>query len=237
MRTVHLHGKLGEKYGSSFRLEIETAGEAVRALAANFKDFTETVREGSYEIVRGDYNSEEAMWLDEGDINEFRLGKADLHIVPHLAGSKSSGQSGGTLKIVLGVALIGVALFASGGLLGAALPIGIGTWGNVAMVGAALALAGVSRLMTQHQQNANQQSSFLLTGPGNSYAQGNPVPLIYGEVITGAELISGSIDVEWLPLNWDPTLGDLYNGTYNPETGQGVIAGLPYTYTQPSGNT
>jgi len=237
LRKVYLHGRLAEVFGSEFRFDVETAGEAIRALNANFRRFAEELREGAYRVVRGD--PETGVDIDEKDLNSFRLGAADLHIVPYILGSKNS-HAGGTLKIILGVALIGTALFFSGGTLSA--PIGSGlfgsfTYGNVAMVGVALALAGVATLLAPKRQDPYQQSSFILNGPSNSYAQGNPVPLIYGEVITGSQIISGALDIENIPVNWDPTNGNTNIDTYDPETGQGVVSGNPTEYTQPSGNT
>jgi hypothetical protein len=35
-----------------------------------------------------------------------------------------------------------------------------------------------------------------MSGPGNTSDQGAPVPLVYGEVITGGVLISGGVDIE-----------------------------------------
>lgn len=238
LRNIWLHGRLGDKFGDVFRLNVATAGEAIRALHANLTGFLEELREGSFEIVRGDPN-DDGMYLDEGELNDFKLGQADLHIVPHIAGSKNS-TAGGALKTILGVALIGTALFMSGGALAA--PLGAGlmgafSYGNVAMVGLALTLAGVATLLAPKQQNPNEQASFTLAGPDNSYAQGNPVPLIYGEVICGSQLISGALDIENIPVNWNPTDGNTNIDTYDPETGQGIVTGSPSEYTQPSGNT
>ena len=243
LRTIHLHGRLGDKFGKEFRFDVATAAEAVRALATNFNEFLLELQEGSYEVVRGNYFGDDPIWLDESEVAEFKLGHADLHIVPHIEGSKNA-RAGGSLKIILGVALIGVAVagafFTGGmslGMMGTTIP-GLGiSFGNVAMVGVALILAGVARLLTPTQQNPNEQASFLLNGPGNSYAQGNPVPLVYGEVIVGSQLISGSIDIEPIPVNWDPTNGNTVIMTYDPETGQGIISGNPAQYTQPSGST
>lgn len=95
LRTIHLHGALGKKYGESFKLDVQTAGEAIRALNANFPTFMKDIREGAWHIVRGE-DVDSGMDLDEQQIAEFRLGKGDLHIVPFIAGSKR----GGLLKVM-----------------------------------------------------------------------------------------------------------------------------------------
>lgn len=236
MRKVFLYGHLADQFGPEFNLEVETAGEAIRALCTNFKDFAPALKEGSYELVRGEIDEETGQWLALEEINSFRLGKADFHIVPHIAGSKSSSsRSGGSLKIILGVALIGSALF-----LGPLVGIG---WlsgamaGNLAMVGAALTVAGVARLLTPAAQNPYQQSGFSLSGPTNVYDQGNPVPLVYGRCMCGSQLVSAAIDIEPIPVNWDPTNGNTVIDTVDPQTGQGIIIGPSWVYTSPSGNT
>lgn len=197
MRNVVLHGSIAKKYGSSFRLNVKTAGEAIRALSANFPEFMKDIREGAWHVVRGE-DPDKGISLDESQIAKFRLGKGDLHIVPFVAGSKR----GGLLKVILGVVLIGAAFVLTAGAgLGAAIGGGMlsGVTGTqVALFGTAIALAGVSSLLAPEEKadSTEKQDSFTMSGPGNSYEQGSPVPLVYGEVITGGVLISGGVDVE-----------------------------------------
>lgn len=193
LRKIHLHGAIGAKYGEVFELDVETTAEAVRALGANFPELLKDLREGAWHIMRGDPDT--GMDLAEEQLVGFRLGKAELHFIPVVAGSKR----GGLLKIILGVALIGAAFAFSGGALAA--PIGGGmlggmTYGNMAMMGAALALAGVSQLLAPEEKEKKDESSFTMSGPGNAYEQGSPVPLVYGFVITGGVMVSGGIDIE-----------------------------------------
>lgn len=198
MRTIHLHGFLATKYGKSFKLDIDTAGEAIRALTANFPTFMQDIREGAWHIVRGK-DVDKGVSLDEHQISSFRLGKGDLHLVPFVAGSKR----GGLLKVILGVVLIGAAFLFTGGALATSITGGTGLLGGVtgtqvALFGAAVALAGVSSLLAPEEKadEKDGSESYTMSGPGNTYDQGNPVPLVYGEVITGGVLISGGVDIE-----------------------------------------
>lgn len=196
MRTIHLHGSLGAKYGRSFQLDVRTAGEAIRALTANFADFPATLREGAWHVVRGK-SIKTGYELDERDVGDFSLGKGDLHIVPYVAGSK---RSGGLLKVILGAVLVGAAFMFTGGALAA--PIMGGALGGItgtqlALVGAAVALAGISTMLSpEEKSDEDDEGSHTFGGPGSTYDQGSPVPLIYGETITGSYLISGGIDIE-----------------------------------------
>jgi len=201
LRKVYLHGALGEEFGREFELNVKTAGEAIRALSANFPQFLQRIREGAWHVVRGK-SVEKGMSLGEDDISTFNLGRGDLHIMPAVAGSKNSG---GLLKIILGAVLVGAAFLFTGGAL--AQPIMAGALGGVtgtqlALVGVAVAVAGVSQLLAPEEESKDDDdSSFTMAGPGNTYEQGQPVPLVYGEVYTGGVLISGGIDIERMAAN------------------------------------
>jgi predicted phage tail protein len=211
MRAIHLHGKLGETFGPSFRFDVATAGEGLRALYCAFPNFASELKHGEYRVVRGD--PESGLDIELQRINDFRLGKADLHIIPVAAGAKNSG---GTIKTIVGVALVGAAIFMSGGSLAAPLA-GMGTeafavlgasvtWGNIALIGAGLALAGASSLLSKAQKSETGQDtkSFTLNGPVNVSEQGAAIPLIYGQVICGSQTISSGMDVEDVAVNATP---------------------------------
>jgi len=204
MRTVHLHGALGKGFGPRFRFDVTTAAEALRALNCAFPGkFVAAIREGAYKIVRGDKRS--GMQLDLNLICDFKLGSADLHIIPIAKGAAMSRSAKGTTKVVLGAALVGAAIFMSGGTLAAPLagmadPIaaGIGvTWGNIAAVGLGLTLAGVSTLLSKPAVSTQSAGLTVNDGNiGNSGQQGNAIQLIYGEVLTGSVPISMSSEIE-----------------------------------------
>lgn len=203
MRTVHLYGRL-KKYAKSIDLDVATAGEAVRALAVNFPGILDDIKDGSWRIVRG--HKDKGMDLGEEDIAMMKLGNADLHFIPAVAGRKS-GRSSGALKAVLGVALIavsfGTAPFLGTAIMGGAL--GGATWGSaLGMVGLSLALTGISSMLvpesvTQGQGQGDERNSFIMSGPTGAVGQGNPVPLVYGgPIIVGSVMISGGIDIDQL---------------------------------------
>jgi predicted phage tail protein len=65
--------------------------------------------------------------------------------------------------------------------------------------GAALALSGAMLMLSPQStgsaaaDSVDNQASYAFNGPVNTVAQGNPVPLAYGEVICGSCVISGGI--------------------------------------------
>jgi predicted phage tail protein len=200
LRTIHLHGHLKDSFGPSFRFDVATAAEALKALNCAFPGkFVAAIREGSYKIVRGALRT--GAVLDMELINELKLGSADLHLIPIAEGAAMSQTAKGTTKIVLGAALVGGAIFMSGGIMAtplaaSGLASGI-TYGNIAMIGLGIALAGVSTLLTKPAVNTSSNSLSVSGGDiGNSGGQGNAIPLIYGEVLVGSVPISVSSAVE-----------------------------------------
>ena len=201
LRAIHLHGKLGKEFGASHRFDVETAGEALRALNCAFPGrFVKALEQGAYKIVRGDKRN--GMQLDLDLVNQLRLGLADLHMIPVARGAKNE-TAKGTTKIVLGAALVGGAIFLSGGML--ATPLAASgilsgtTYGTVAAIGLGLALSGASTLLSKPAGEPTQASNGLSVNGGNignSGQQGNAIPLIYGECLVGTTPIQVWSDVE-----------------------------------------
>ena len=203
MREVHLYGHLKKTFGPSFKFDVRTAGEALRALNCAFPGkFVQALQTGSYKIVRGDKRN--GTFLDIDLVNKFNLGRADLHIIPV---AKGASNSKGTVKTILGVALIGGAIFMSGGTLAAPLSqlgtaVSIGgtslgfTWGTVAAIGLGLTLSGISTLMSNPATKEEKIDSYSISGPTNTGQQGAAIPLVYGEVITGSIGVSFDADIE-----------------------------------------
>ncbi|MDD1533054.1 MULTISPECIES: hypothetical protein [unclassified Bradyrhizobium] len=201
LRAIHLHGKLGKDFGAFHRFDVATAAEALRALNCAFPGrFVKAIEQGAYKIVRGDKRN--GMQLDLDLVNGFNLGIADLHIIPVAKGAASN-TAKGTTKIVLGAALVGGAIFLSGGML--ATPLAASgilsgtTYGTVAAIGLGLALSGASTLLSKPAGEQTQPSNGLsISGGniGNSGRQGDAIPLIYGECMVGSTPVSVWSDVE-----------------------------------------
>lgn len=206
MRNIYLHGRLGKTFGRKFRFDADTPGKAIRLLNVNFPGFEAALRKGWYRLVVGDRQTGASWSLDQLEMN---LGRADFHLVPVAGGSRGKG---GVLKAVLGVALVGAAIFFSGGTLaaplgglGAAVP-GLGgavTFGHMAGIGLASALAGVSQMISPQQKaetGSKKEDSYALSGPTNLQEQGYPVPVCIGEAIWGGVPVSVGYDVEDIPV-------------------------------------
>lgn len=194
LRTVVLHGALGERFGGPFSLDVASPAEAVRALVVQIKGFRDHVRNGHYRVIRK-RNARERE-IDESSLT-LRLGTAkELHIVPVVSGAAS-----GLGKTIAGIALIAAAIFlpAASFALGA-FTIGVNT--TIGAIGVSLALSGVAQMLSPAPQTQNgsaaqdQRESFLFGGQVNVTTQGGPVPLVYGRFLVGSVLVSAGLAVE-----------------------------------------
>lgn len=198
MRKFHFYGHLAEVFPEPVEMEVDTALEGIRALAMQVEPFLTELEKGDYRVIRGDRDT--GIDLDLEAVVTFHLGQGDVHIVPVIEGSGGGGGSGGSsgswIKIIAGAALVGAAIFFSGGILGAAVPgtFGMLSWGTVAFVGVALALYGAYQLLAKPDDEKDQQENYSINGPTNTYTQGGPVPLIYGEVMAGTVTISAGTE-------------------------------------------
>jgi predicted phage tail protein len=211
MRTVVLHGALGARFGASFDLDVKSPVEALRALIVQIKGFRQAFREGHYRILKTREYVADTLDLDE---LKLRLGRArEIHVVPIMAGSASSWG-----KILTGVAIIGLAIaapYALGfagsitGALGTTAFAGI-SFGQIAGIGAAIALGGVAQMLAPTptlaggSAAADRKESFLFGSADNVTAQGVPVPIGFGEFVGGSVVISVGLSTE--EMGSDPSV-------------------------------
>lgn len=201
IRTVRLYGKLGARFGRVHHLAVNSAAEAVRALGVLHQGFNQFLAEAkdiglAFTVFYGRRNLGKDQLCDPPSHN-------DIRIAPVVQGSKS----GGGLQTVLGIALIAVASFFSGGLAagGAASLYGAtatAAWTAVGAVGFSLAIGGVAQMITGTQagidssEAADNRPSYNFAGIKNTVTQGNPVPLCYGEMTAGSAMLSLGIVAE-----------------------------------------
>ncbi|WP_372380311.1 tail assembly protein [Xanthomonas sp. NCPPB 1062] len=189
VRVVRLYGVLRANFGKEFRLAVASPAEAIRALSVQLPGFQAFLmgakdRGLTFAVFNGRRNLAEDQLHDPP-------GDDAIRIAPVLQGSKR----GGVLQTVLGAVLVvvGVVLSANGlGVIGVPL-----TNAGIAMV-----IGGVVQMLSPTQKGLGTQDSpdnrpsYAFNGPVNTQAQGNPVPVAYGDTWTGSAVISGGIFAE-----------------------------------------
>ncbi len=185
LRTIYLHGALGRRFGRCFRLAVATPAEAVRALSLQLDGFRAALREGLYRVVAGAPGRRRERGEDEMTVGFSHA----LHIVPVIAGA--GGRGGAVGLVVAGAALLTAAfaapLLLGGGLLGSATIFGVSTQ-TIGLVGASLALSGVSALLAPKPKleggttspTDERFESFMFGGLPDRPIAGRPVPVNVG---------------------------------------------------------
>ena len=195
LRKLKLYGQLAEFIGhKEFEIKVNSVSQAVSFLIHNFPEVERFMSPKYYQVKVGNYD------IDESEI-AYPVGQEDIHFIPAI-----SGAGRGFGKILLGAALIAGAFLIPG------LPGGAATFSmkaglgggflakSMVYVGASLVLSGVSDLLfplpepQKFSSEEDPQLSFSFSGVQNTSRAGTPVPIVYGEIVTGSVVISAAID-------------------------------------------
>ena len=189
MKTIHLHGVLADKFGEFFKLDIQSAREATHAIASQLPEFKMFMLNAEQNGMRF------AVFADEKNLGESELDNMTaasvIHIVPKIMGA--GGDAFGWLQVIAGAAMVVVGLgltpFTGGtsiGLVGA----GVGL-----MIGGAASLLMPTPELGSQDEDGNR-ANYGFGGAVTTVAQGNPVPILYGERYIGGFICSAGIYTE-----------------------------------------
>lgn len=180
IRTIRLYGEMGNRFGRVHELAVNSAAEAIRALSImlpGFEEYLVNAREKGFNF---------AVFLGKQNIGESQLrfppGTSDIRIAPITRGSKR----GGVFQTIVGVVLMVASIW----------------YPPLFSVGLALTMGGVAQMLAPQppglsaQDRPENRPSYSFNGPVNTSAQGNPVPILYGEMIVGSSVISAGVFAE-----------------------------------------
>ena len=195
LRKVKLYGELAKFVGyKEFEVELNTVGKAVSFLIHNFPEVERFMSPKYYQVKVGNYE------INESELT-YPIGQEDIHFIPVIVGA-----GGGTRRLLLGAALIGVGVLSGGATFTASGFTGTGFLGGTTAVlgnvGIGLAIAGVSEMLfplpkpKEFTSEQDPKLSFNFSGTQQTSRAGTPVPIVYGEIFTGSVVISGGIDTE-----------------------------------------
>ena len=184
MARVCLHGDL-QRFGRRFSLSIKTGAEAIYALAMQIPGFRQRMNDGWYQIrIAGQDVDETSL---SARLHEPLPDGAIIHIVPRIAGAKS----GGFFQTVLGAALVVASIWMPG--------LSIAASNIMFSLGASMALGGVAQMLAPKaktpsiKQTDNGKQNTYFSSLDNLVAQGNALPVLYGEMLVGSRTISQEI--------------------------------------------
>jgi len=184
LKTIKLYGILAKKFGKEFRLEVESTREAMRALSVQVPGFEH------FMLHAHEQGLEFAVFQDKQNISETELDMSTsakvIKVVPKVKGA------GGAFQTILGAVMIAAA-FITGGT-------SIAAWGALqgALFGAGVGMmvGGVAQMLmpkvdtTQDQNQDGNKANKGFGGAVTTVAQGNPVPVLYGQREVGGFIAS-----------------------------------------------
>lgn len=189
MKTIELHGILAKKFGRFFKLDVQSASEACHAIGCQIPAFRKFLAESEklgyrFAVFNGKKRNQRTN-IGEEQLNDNTMA-SHIHIVPRAIGS--GGKTMAWLQVIAGVALIGAGVMSGM------------NWGLIG-AGAGLLMGGVTSLLmpTPTVDNQNEDGNKPNNGFGGAVttvAQGNPVPILYGEREVGGFIASAGIYTE-----------------------------------------
>ena len=195
LRKVKLYGQLAKFVGHRvLEADVNSAAEAIRFLLANWPELEKHMADQHYKVSAADWE------ITEEELH-YPAGSGAISIVPVIGGA---GRGAG--RIILGVVLIGIAIAAPGaGGVGSGVGTpGLGFWAGAAAfggnIGVALVLSGVAASITPMNgpgdldATQDPKNSWSFSGTQNTSRAGVPVPVCYGQVLTGSVVISAAVD-------------------------------------------
>lgn len=194
LKDIKLYGHLGRRFGKLHRLDVAGPLDAIRALSVLKPGFEQALvrHPGGYRVFM------DASALHSRD--ELHLpGRREIRIVPVVQGAGN-----GIGQIFMGVALVVAGIYAPELLpeMGASASVA-STVGTMAIsFGASLVLGGLAQMLAKNPASRpNSSASYLFNGPVNTTEQGNPVPVLYGRLIVGSQVVSASLAAYDLPYD------------------------------------
>ena len=199
MRKVYLDGEMAEKFGSEFTIYAKRMSDVFRCLECNFPELRQYLMD-CHEKDIGFLCQVGNKGLQDEEELLLSLQEGDIYISPQPAGSKS-----GIGKILAAIALVVVAIYApylfAGGTKGLAftaaaaqgtvvstgLALG-GIYSTVALgIAVNLALTGIQQMMApdpsvDSPDTPIAENSYLFGGAEQNILEGDPVPVVYGQL-------------------------------------------------------
>lgn len=188
LKTIHLHGVLAQKFGEFFELSVQSAKEATHALSCQMPEFKLFMLQSEQNGMRF------AVFADDRNISEDEIedttGASVIHIVPKIMGA---GGDTGVFQVIMGAVLIGAAWFTGG--------LSIAVAESMMVMGAVQIASGLASMLMPNPNLGQQdpdgnRANYGFGGAVTTVAQGNPVPLAYGERDVGGFICSAGIYTE-----------------------------------------
>lgn len=198
-RKVYLKGQIEKKFGSEFTINSSSFSDVIKCIDCNRPGFKKYLLECHENDIAFAIKAAGKDIEDQDLLSPLKEGDITIAALP--AGSKSDG-----MKIVTAIALIYISTligpegaYALGGKMGAFVA------KATMAVGINLAMQGIQGMLAPDPATEDQEDEgYLYTGDTNIIVEGDPVPLLYGELRVAGQPISIAIN-------------NIASGGYTPE--------------------
>ena len=184
LKKIRLYGILAKKFGKEFHLAVDNTREAMRALSVQVPGFEH------FMLNAHEQGLEFAVFQDKQNISETELDMSTsakvIKVVPRVRGA------GGAVQTILGAVLVVVGIVVTGMSFGSAGAVGAALIG----AGVGMMVGGVAQMLmpkvdtTQDQNEDGNKANKGFGGAVTTVAQGNPVPVLYGQREVGGFIAS-----------------------------------------------
>ena len=183
LKTIKLYGILAKKFGKEFHLAVDNTREAMRALSVQVQGFEH------FMLHAHEQGLEFAVFQDDQNIGETELDMNTsakvIKVVPKVKGA------GGAFQTIIGAVLVVVGVLVTVGTLGGGAALGAGLIGaGVGMMVGGIAMMLMPKIENQDQNQDGNKANKGFGGAVTTVAQGNPVPVLYGQREVGGFIAS-----------------------------------------------
>jgi len=205
MKVVKVYGALRKRLGRCrFEFDVNTPAQAIKALCVNFPGLDKWLIDSEQDGVgyRVTVSKEK---VTEENVAPLLLPFSDkevFSITPVIAGA---GRGGGGILAGLGLVALAVATGGAGLVFGVSgFSAGLGISAAVGNIGLFLVLGGIAQAISPQPElsslddgpDAARLESFSFSNVVNTARQGLPVPIAYGRVFVGSQVISSGLDTD-----------------------------------------
>lgn len=198
MKTIRLYGDIAKSFRTEWQLDVQTPGEALRAINANRPGFYKAADKGGYIALLVD-ESRETDNVHQVNLDNAldQWGDEVLIIVPRVEGEVTAAVLGSLAGALVGSSSAGVA----------AAGVFISTYAGVIAIAANLAISIAISSVAAAIQGGTQgdgpeeapenKPSYLFNGVVNTTRQGHRVPVLYGgPLLVGSMVLSSRVNTK-----------------------------------------
>lgn len=194
MTNVTIHGKLGKIYGKNHKFKIRKMSEIIPAINANSPGFKHKILgdfKSGYHYYFVDPKNPDKKY-DRPEVFLNAKPPEEIHIVPAILGAGPVGLIVGGIGLGAFSTTVSTITLASGTKI---------ALGDILMnIAISFIIQGISAILfpppepvVQQMESQIDTSSYIFSSLQNTATQGFPIPLVYGELRVGSNIVSTNV--------------------------------------------